>query len=194
MDNYFEKYKQAKLTLIELIKSNYCKYYLIENAIDSKLIYEEKDIIGKDKIDVYFHNYEPLATMTWNSLGIENSMITAYDLRNKEKEINQEQEIPNINYQTKYLKIYLLISKYVLEYYTYTENLNRATEAGIKYRDIDVEDGRLVLCDNWDQTGAGAKAFKILEINRNEVPVSAIYVKRDKAKEKLKKLENIKIK
>ena len=92
------------------------------------------------------------------------------------------------------MKIYLLISKYVLEYYTYTENLNRATEAGIKYRDIDVEDGRLVLCDNWDQTGAGAKAFKILEINRNEVPVSAIYVKRDNAKEKLKELENIKIK
>lgn len=192
MPDYFKKYKQSKYVLLSLIKDNYMKSCSIETADKCNLAYEQIDALNNN-INVYYHDYDSLALLTWNALKIKNPIITDYQIREMEKQIRTEKYFNSTNYYKIYLKNYLLISKYVLEYYTYDMSVRRANEFGIRYRESDIENNRLLFCDHYDSK-IGIKIWNFLGIDRAEIPKSAIVEKSEDIKEKLLKLENIEIK
>lgn len=191
MPDYFKKYKQSKYVLLSLIKDNFAKSCSFETADNCNLKYEQIDVLCNN-INVYYHDYDSLALLTWDVLGIKNPVITDYQIRELEKQIRNEKYFSSINYYKIYLKNYLLISKYVLKYYTYDMNVRRANELGITYRNSDIENEHLMLCDHYDSK-IGIKVWKFLGIDRPDIPKSAVVEKSEGAKKKLLELENIQI-
>ena len=191
MQNYLKKYKQSKLVLLSLIKDNYVRNCSIEMANNLNLTYVENDI-SNNSINIYYHNYDLLALLSWDALEIDSPIITDYQTKEIEKNIKNEKYSKLNNYYKLYLKNYLIISKYVLEYYTYEMNIRRAQETSITYRDSDIENEHITFCDHYDSK-VGIKVWDFLNIDRADIPRSAIIAKGEAVKEKLLELENIKI-
>jgi len=191
MNSSFKKYKQSKITLLYLIKENYGRYCSIEHLEKLDLNYESTDI-QDNVIKIYIQDYEATTLLSWNILNINKTVLTDLDLRKIEKRLKEEKYDSQKDYYKEYLKICLLIGKYILEYYMYDLSKSRVDETDIRYRKEDIQNNKVSLCTHFDLK-AGIKAWKLLELNRDDIPKSAIEAKRENIKKKLMELDNIDI-
>lgn len=186
MENYFDKYTQAKKTLFFMVSKNYETSISKEEADKYHITYSNNDMNIEKKVNVYFHNYEPLGEKAWHLLKLDNSIIS---LSNFWKIDLNEQEDVKKNYQKEYLEICLLVLKIASEKYSYSIYKEAADKMHIvyDYNDLD-RDSTIEIYDHFYEV-AGLKTWQLLEIDKDKVPSKVFKDKEKNIKKKLLEID-----
>ena len=191
--DYFDKYKEAKKCLVQMVGQFYSYYLPKEIADELEIIYDKKDVKYNDKVELYFHEYKAEGLLAWQLLELKNKFVTFDDLCTKRSNIRNENR-KDTDYQELYLRMSILLSDMVMHYYSKKIPISEAKRLGIKYNDYYDEDENMIeVCDHLFE-GAGESAWQLLELKNPIIGKSIVSGIRDFYKDNLIINEHEKIK
>ncbi len=191
--DYFEKYKEAKMCLYQMI-GQFDYYYLkLNDANYFGVHYNEEEIKNDGSIIVCFHDYDSDALRTWELLELKKPIITYEYLWNKRMNLRLEKR-KDIDYYDKYINMGILISDLVLKNYSNTMPKENAERLFLKYdSDLDEDDNIVTTCHHKFES-AGESAWRFLEIEDPIVGRSIVENIRNDFRDKLMNKEKAKVK
>lgn len=196
MEDYFNKYLMAKLSLYKMVSQFLNSYLSLDEVKKRQLEIDEEYFIYGNYQEVCFHNFKSEGVLAWKYLDLKKDYITHREIWDLEFNLKNTKLDPNIDYYEEYLKISILLIDMTKKYYEYTITLEDAQKNNIKYNDIDELYNQICVCYNYSES-AGESVWNLFNID-NDMIGTSIFEKirtecvseliKNKEKEKVKKI------
>ena len=147
-ENYFEKYKTARLTLAKAMANFYDCILPVEEA--KKYGIESENC--KREITCYFHRFEQIGKFIWSTLDISCSKqpyISSAELSDIIDNIADDRGpvmVDSEYYKKQYLEISLCILELVTKYYNDRMTVKEVKAMDSSYSKSDIYDGKVDVC------------------------------------------------
>ena len=189
MDNYFEKYIEAKKCLYDMVLQFFTTYITFAEAKELDLEILKNDIYLDKYVEICSHNFKSDGLLAWNYLSIDKDYLTFNEMYELKLDLKNEQYDTNINYYKEYLKISILLIDIKTKYYYKKIPKEDAVNSNIQFNeDIDEIGNNVDVCYHMCES-AGENVWNLLKIDDNVIGCSILNNKKDNYVKELLKIK-----
>lgn len=175
MINYFNEYKEAKISLCRMVNQFLTCYINIESAKQLNINIENEYFIINNYIEVCAHGNSIEGHKAWKLLGLTRDFISHEEILNLENIIHYEKKTSDIDYYERYSNIVILLIDLVTKYYSKELSIEDANKIKLKYNaNSDILNNHIVICDNLYES-AGESVWSLLNIKENCIPITSFF-------------------
>ena len=190
MEDYFNKYIDAKNCLLNMISQFYTVYISKENIYKENILEDDKYDIDENFIEVCFHDFSSDGLLAWNYLNLNNNFIYYSELNDIKNNLRNEKKEDSKDYYLEYLKISILLIDMVKKFYSKKISINDLKKINVDINKENIEfDKEIVLCDNIGES-AGESIWRLFEIDKNIVSENVFNTIRENYSNILKTINN----